>query len=70
MVRNKGARLATLAAVGALAFGALAACGSDSEGGSEGGSGGGSDATGKVGVILPRSRPDGLSNGSARRTWS
>ena len=51
MVRNKGARIASLAAVGVLAFGALAACGgSDSEG-----SDGGSDAAakGKVGVILP-----------------
>jgi len=53
MVRNKGARLASLAAVGVLAFGALAACGSDSEGGSEGGSDSGSKADGKVGVILP-----------------
>ncbi|WP_345528804.1 sugar ABC transporter substrate-binding protein [Nocardioides endophyticus] len=53
MVRNKGARIASLMAVGALAFGALAACGSDSEGGSEGGSGDSPKADGKVGVILP-----------------
>jgi D-xylose transport system substrate-binding protein len=53
MVRNKGARIASLIAVGALAFGALAACGSDSDGGSEGGSGGSPKADGKVGVILP-----------------
>jgi D-xylose transport system substrate-binding protein len=54
MVRNKGARIASLMAVGALAFGALAACGSDSDGGSEGSSGGSSAAAkGKVGVILP-----------------
>jgi D-xylose transport system substrate-binding protein len=55
MVRNKGARAASLVAAGVLAFGALAACGGDSEGGSDGGSGGdgGSDAGGKVGVILP-----------------
>ena len=37
MVRNKGARFASLVAVGVLAFGALAACGgSDSDGGSDG----------------------------------
>ncbi|GAW49438.1 periplasmic binding protein/LacI transcriptional regulator [Nocardioides sp. PD653] len=59
MVRNKGARLASLAAVGVLAFGALAACGSsDSDGGSATGgtdsSSGG--ASGKVGVILPDSK--------------
>jgi D-xylose transport system substrate-binding protein len=56
MVRNKGARYASLVAAGVLAFGALSACGSDSEGGSEGSSGdGSSDASveGKVGVILP-----------------
>jgi len=53
MVRNKGARIASLMAVGALAFGALAACGSDSDGGSEGSSGGTPKADGKVGVILP-----------------
>ncbi|MGB0100527.1 MAG: substrate-binding domain-containing protein [Nocardioides sp.] len=52
MVRNKGARFASLAAVGVLAFGALAACGSDSDGGSDS-TEGGSEATGKVGVILP-----------------
>src|SRR6476646_3716621 len=57
MVRNNGARLASLAAVGVLAFGALAACGSsDSDGGSDGSSDGGSKATGKVGVILPDSK--------------
>jgi D-xylose transport system substrate-binding protein len=59
MVRNKSARLASLVAVGALAFGALAACGSsDSDSsGSDGSSGGGSSkATGKVGVILPDSK--------------
>lgn len=51
MVRNKGARFASLVAVGVLAFGALAACGDD-EGGNEGNEG--SDgAKGKVGVILP-----------------
>jgi D-xylose transport system substrate-binding protein len=56
MVRNKGARFASLVAVGVLAFGALAACGgSDSDGGSEGGTGSsdGAKADGKVGVILP-----------------
>ena len=54
MVRNKGARLASLVAVGTLAFGALAACGGDDNGGgsSSGGSSSGS-ASGKVGVILP-----------------
>ena len=50
MVRKNGARLASLAAVGVLAFGALAACGSDSDGGSDGDSGSDSKATGKVGV--------------------
>ncbi|MFC7497338.1 MULTISPECIES: sugar ABC transporter substrate-binding protein [unclassified Nocardioides] len=54
MVRNKGARFASLVAVGVLAFGALAACGDDSDGGDDGGSdGGGSASEGKVGVILP-----------------
>ena len=55
MVRNKGARFASLVAVGVLAFGALAACGSDDSdgGGSDGGDGGNSETTGKVGVILP-----------------
>jgi D-xylose transport system substrate-binding protein len=54
MVRNKGARIASLMAVGVLAFGGLAACGgSDSDGGSEGGSGSTPKADGKVGVILP-----------------
>jgi D-xylose transport system substrate-binding protein len=56
MVRKNGARLASLAAVGVLAFGALAACGSDSDGGSDGDSGSDSKATGKVGVILPDSK--------------
>ncbi len=51
MVRKNGARLASLAAAGVLALGALAACGSDDNGG--GSSGGGGEATGKVGVILP-----------------
>jgi ABC-type xylose transport system substrate-binding protein len=54
MVRKKGVRYASLLAAGALAFGALAACGDDDNGG---GSGGGSEssgsAEGKVGVILP-----------------
>jgi D-xylose transport system substrate-binding protein len=56
MVRNKGARLASLVAVGVLAFGTLAACGddsNDSSDGSSGGTGGSGGATGKVGVILP-----------------
>ena len=58
MVRMKGSRVASLVAVGVLAFGALAACGDDSDdnGGSSGdsSSGGSSgDASGKVGVILP-----------------
>ncbi len=61
MVRIKGARLASLVAVGALAFGSLAACGSDSDGGSDttGDSTSGTsessapEVTGKVGVILP-----------------
>ncbi|MDF1605574.1 substrate-binding domain-containing protein [Nocardioides sp. YIM 152315] len=53
MVRNKGARFASLVAVGVLAFGALAACGDDSDGGDDGGGGGGGEAAGKVGVILP-----------------
>jgi D-xylose transport system substrate-binding protein len=53
MVRNKGARFASLVAVGVLAFGALAACGgSDSAGGPSGGGSSGA-ALGKVGVILP-----------------
>jgi D-xylose transport system substrate-binding protein len=52
MVRNKGARLASLAAVGVLAFGALAACGGSDSDGSDGGSGGGSGKA-EVGVILP-----------------
>ena len=58
MVRNKGARFATLVAAGALAFGALAACGSSDSGGSSSSSDGGSSAaaTGKVGVILPDSK--------------
>lgn len=61
MVRIKGARLASLVAVGVLAFGSLAACGSDSEGGNEGSGDNTSDTgesnapevEGKVGVILP-----------------
>ncbi len=59
MVSKRGMRLASLVAAGALAFGALAACGSsDSGGGSEGSSGSSSSgsATGKVGVILPDSK--------------
>ncbi|WP_296601783.1 substrate-binding domain-containing protein [Nocardioides sp.] len=64
MVRIQGARLASLVAVGALAFGSLAACGSDSEGGNEGSGDKTSDTsestapetTGKVGVILPDSK--------------
>lgn len=52
MVRNKGARYASLVAAGVLAFGALTACGSDSEGGGDGGDGG-NESAGKVGVILP-----------------
>ena len=63
MVRNKGARLASFVAVGVLAFGTLAACGSDSEG-NESTDENTSDAsestepevTGKVGVILPDSK--------------
>jgi D-xylose transport system substrate-binding protein len=54
MVRKKGARFASLVAVGVLAFGALAACGDDDDSGSgSGGESGGSKAGGKVGVILP-----------------
>ena len=49
MVRRTSARFASVVAVGALAFGALAACGGDDEGGSDGGGGGGA----AVGVILP-----------------
>ncbi|CAN5482366.1 substrate-binding domain-containing protein [soil metagenome] len=54
MVRRKGARIASLVAVGALAFAALAACG-DSDDSSEGSGSDGSSAAakGKVGVILP-----------------
>jgi D-xylose transport system substrate-binding protein len=52
MVRSKGARFASLVAVGVLGFGALAACGNDDDGGS--GSGGSSDSgSAEVGVILP-----------------
>ena len=53
MVSKVGARTASLAAVGVLALGALAACGGSdsSSGGSSGGSSG--SASGKVGVILP-----------------
>ena len=57
---KSGARIAPLVVTGLLAFGALAACGSDSGGtggsdtGGSGGSGGTSEAAGgKVGVILP-----------------
>ncbi len=55
MVRKKGARFASLVAVGVLAFGALAACGGDDDNSSksDGGSGSGSKGSGKVGVILP-----------------
>lgn len=54
MVRNRRARMASLVAVGALAFGALAACGDDSDGGSSSSDNGSSAAaSGKVGVILP-----------------
>ncbi len=64
MVRMKGARFASLVAVGMLGFGALAACGSDSEGGgttapeSSGSTSesGAPEVTGKVGVILPDSK--------------
>lgn len=57
MVRNKGARYASLVAVGVLAFGALAACGSDSDNSSDNSSDETSAAaTGKVGVILPDSK--------------
>ena len=64
MVRNKGARLASFVAVGVLAFGTLAACGSDSEGEPESTDDNTSDTsesaepevTGKVGVILPDSK--------------
>ena len=54
MVRKSGARFASLVAVGVLAFGALAACGDDSDdgGGDSGGDSGGS-VEGKIGVILP-----------------
>jgi ABC-type xylose transport system substrate-binding protein len=52
MVRNKGARYASLVAAGVLAFGALAACG-DSDSGGSGSDGGSGEASGKVGVILP-----------------
>jgi D-xylose transport system substrate-binding protein len=55
MVRMKGARVASLVAVGVLAFGALAACGDDSDDSSSDSSSGDSSAaaSGKVGVILP-----------------
>jgi D-xylose transport system substrate-binding protein len=51
MVRTRGARFASLVAVGVLAFGALAACGDDDGDGGSGSSDG--SASGKVGVILP-----------------
>ena len=50
MVKSFGARFASLAAIGVLATGALAACGGD-EGGDSGGGGNGGGA--QVGVILP-----------------
>ncbi|MET0953641.1 MAG: substrate-binding domain-containing protein [Aeromicrobium sp.] len=50
MVKSFGARFASLAAIGVLASGALAACGGD-EGGGSGGGGNGGGA--QVGVILP-----------------
>jgi D-xylose transport system substrate-binding protein len=53
MVRNKGARYASLVAAGVLAFGALAACGDDGDNGDSGDSGSEASADGKVGVILP-----------------
>jgi hypothetical protein len=54
MVRNKGARLASLVAVGVLAFGALAACGDDGDSNDSGDSGSsGATTEGKIGVILP-----------------
>jgi D-xylose transport system substrate-binding protein len=53
MVRNKGARYASLVAAGVLAFGALAACGDSDSGGSSSSDGSSGSATGKVGVILP-----------------
>ena len=54
MVRNKGARYASLVATGVLAFGALAACGSsDSGGGSSSGGSSGGGGSADVGVILP-----------------
>ncbi|MBA2953076.1 substrate-binding domain-containing protein [Nocardioides sp. MAH-18] len=57
MVRSKGARMASLVAVGVLAFGALSACGDDSDSdnnsGDSGDSSGSPAAEGKVGVILP-----------------
>lgn len=57
MVRKKGARFASLVAIGVLALGTLAACGDDDNGGSDkGGDSGSSGATGKVGVILPDSK--------------
>ncbi len=56
MVQNMGARVASLVASGVLAFGALAACGSDDGGGSSGSDSKSSEATGKVGVILPDSK--------------
>ncbi len=54
MFRNKGARLASLAAIATLAVGSLAACGGSSDSSSS--DGGGGNATGKVGVILPDSK--------------
>jgi D-xylose transport system substrate-binding protein len=52
MAKSFGARFASLAAIGVLATGALAACGGDDSGsGGSGGGGGGGGA--EVGVILP-----------------
>ena len=54
MVRNKGARYASLVAAGVLAFGMLAACGDDDNGDNNNtGDESSAAADGKVGVILP-----------------
>ncbi len=54
MVRNKGARYASLVAAGVLAFGALAACGDDSDRAAATATAAtAAEADGKVGVILP-----------------
>jgi len=52
MGKSFGARFASLAAIGVLATGALAACGGDDDSGSSGSSGGGGGGA-EVGVILP-----------------